>query len=161
MSSAPLLRKETESTLLTTSYLEDRDNGDHSAEDRDAAPFQRALLLLRGTRSRITLCQVSFWGEVTQECGVLLHELFGQDAMIDQVDPATYILLFVRRHEDEQCVEQMVLRRLGQVMQPADGRRFHATLSASHHDSETLGDSEDLLAELAVEEKKGPKIVAI
>ena len=149
-----------DSPRLPPSYATVRD-ATNEIRDRNPAPFQRALLLLRGTRSRIVLCQVSFWGEVSDECGTLLNRLFGQDAMIEQVDPATYVLLFVRRNDDEQCVERMVLRRLGQIMQPAFGRRFRATLTSSHHDSETLGDSEDLLAELAAEERKGPKIVTI
>lgn len=157
---ATALKSAAEAPVLPPSFATVRDTT-NDIRDRNPAPFQRALLLLRGTRSRIVLCQVSFWGEVSEECGNLLNRLFGQDAMIEQIDPATYVLLFVRRHDDDQCVERTVLRRLGQIMQPAFGRRYRATLTSSHHDSETLGDSEDLLAELAAEESKGPKIVTI
>ena len=160
MPSATALKTAVESPNLPPSYATVRD-ANNEIRDRNPAPFQRALLLLRGTRSRIVLCQVSFWGQVSEECGTLLNRLFGQDAMIEQTDPATYALLFVRRNDDDECVERMVLQRLAQTMQPAFGRRFHATLTSSHHDSETLGDSEDLLAELAAEESKGPKIVTI
>ena len=160
MPSATALKTVPEAPALPPSYATVRD-ANNEIRDRNPAPFQRALLLLRGTHSRIVLCQVSFWGQVSEECGTLLNRLFGQDAMIEQTDPATYVLLFVRRQDDEQCVERMVLRRLAQTMQPAFGRRFRATLTSSHHDSETLGDSEDLLAELAAEESKGPKIVTI
>ena len=160
MPSAPALKTVSVSPALPPSYATVRD-ANNEIRDRNPAPFQRALLLLRGTRSRIVLCQVSFWGEVSDECGNLLNRLFGRDAMIEQTDPATYVLLFVRRHDDDECVERTVLRRLAQTMQPAFGRRFYATLTSSHHDSETLGDSEDMLAELAAEEAKGPKIVTI
>ena len=160
MPPAPVLKDFSTSPPLPRSYATVRD-ANNDIRDRNPAPFQRALLLLRGTRSRIVLCQVSFWGEVSEECGTLLNRLFGHDAMIEQVDPATYVLLFVRRNEDDQCVERAVLQKLAQTMQPAFGRRFHATLVSSHHDSETLGDSEDILAELSAEEAKGPKIVTI
>lgn len=129
--------------------------------DAGQVPFQRALSLLRGTRSRITLCRINFWGEVSEECGVLLNRLFGKDAMIEQIDHCTYILMFVRRPDDEECVERHVLFRLAQTMQPAFGRRFRATLSSSHHDSETLCDSDDLLALMEQEQSKGAKIVTI
>ena len=46
-------------------------------------------------------------------------------------------------------------------MQPAFGRHFLATLTASHHDSETIGNSGDLLAELAMDESRAAKIVTI
>lgn len=160
MPSAPVLKSESAVTALPPSYAVVRESA-NEIKDRNPAPFQRALLLLRGTRSRIVLCQINFWGQVSDECGVLLNRLFGQDAMIEQTDPSTYVLLFVRRSDDEACVERAVSQRLAQTMQPAFGRRFHATITSSHHDSKTLGDSEDLLAELAAEETKGAKIVTI
>ena len=158
MPSAPALKPVPVHPALPPSYATVRD-ANNEIRERNPAPFQRALLLLRGTRSRIVLCQVCFWGEVSDECGTLLNRLFGRDAMIEQIDPATYVLLFVRRKDDDQCVERTVLQRLAQTMQPAFGRRFHAILTASHHDSEALGDSDDLLAQLAA--RKGPKIVTI
>ncbi len=160
MPSAPALKTAPQAPRLPASYATVRD-ATNEIRQRNPAPFRRALLLLRGTHSRIVLCQVSFWGEVSDECGTLLNRLFGQDAMIEQTDPSTYVLLFVRRHDDDGCVERMVLQRLAQTMQPAFGRRFHATLTSRHHESETLRGSEDLLAELAAQDAKGAKIVTI
>ena len=160
MPPVPVLKSDAAMPALPPSYAVVREST-NEIRDRNPAPFQRALLLLRGTRSRIVLCQINFWGQVSDECGVLLNRLFGQDAMIEQTDPSTYVLLFVRRSDDDACVERTVSQRLAQTMQPAFGRRFHATITASHHDSDSLGDSEDLLAELAAEETKGAKIVTI
>lgn len=145
---------------LPPTYASVPDTGDATSQP-SPAPFRRAVRLLRGTRSRIVVCQVNFWGQVSDECGVLLTRLFGQDAMIEQLDRSTYALLFVRRSDDQTCVERIVLRRLAQTMQLASGRRFHATLTSSHHDSETIGEAEDLLAELAAGNTKGAKIVTI
>lgn len=160
MPPAPALKYDPAASDLPPSYADIRESA-NEIKDRSPAPFQRALLLLRGTRSRIVLCQINFWGQVSDECGVLLNRLFGQDAMIEQTDPSTYVLLFVRRQDDDSCVERTVLQQLAQTMQPAFGRRFHATLTSSHHNSDALGDSEDLLAELATQERKGAKIVTI
>lgn len=160
MSSAPAVKNTETVPALPPSYATVRE-ATNELRARNPAPFRRALMLLRGTRSRVVVCQVNFWGQVSEECGVLLNRLFGQDAMIEQIDPSTYVLLFVRRPDDEACVERAVLRRLAQTMQPAFGRRFRATLTSSHHDSETLGDFDDLLAALKAAERKGAKIVSI
>jgi hypothetical protein len=160
MTPSQALKLEAETPALPPSFAMVRDAA-NAITDSSPAPFQRALLLLRGTRSRIVLCQVNFWGQVSEECGVLLYRLFGQDAMIEKTDDSTYIMLFVRRRDDETCVEGKVMNRLAQSMQPAFGRRFHATMTSMGHNSETVGDFEDLLAQLAVEESKGAKIVTI
>ncbi len=160
MTPAHALRLETEATALPPSFATVRD-ATNTIMDRSPAPFRRALLLLRGTRSQIVLCQVNFWGQVSDECGTLLNRLFGHDAMIEQTDDSTYVMLFVRRLDDETCIERNVMHKLAQSMQPAFGRRFHATLTSMRHDSETIGDFEDLLAQFAVEESKGAKIVTI
>ena len=160
MTPAHALMADTETRALPPSFATVRD-ATNAIKDRNPAPFRRALLLLRGTRSQIVLCQVNFWGQVSNECGLLLNRLFGHDAMIEQTDDSTYVMLFVRRLGDETCIERNVMQKLAQSMQPAFGRRFHATLTSLRHDSETIGDFEDLLAQLAVEESKGAKIVTI
>lgn len=130
------------------------------SDDREA-PFQRAVSLLRGTRSRITFCHINFWGRVTEECGAVLHRLFGEEAMIEQVDDSTFILMFVRPADDQDCIERHVLRRLAETPQMAFDRHFRATISSSRHDSASISDSDDPLSELLARAAKGGKIVAI
>ena len=160
MPSAPALKRKAAESELPPSFATVRD-ATNAIMDRSPAPFRRALLLLRGTRSQIVLCQVNFWGQVSDECGILLNRLFGQDAMIEQIDDSTYVMLFVRRLDDDSNIERQVMQALAQSMQPAFGRRFHATLTSMRHGSESIGDFEDLLAQLAVEDAKGAKIVRI
>lgn len=123
--------------------------------------FERPLALLRITNSQISLFHVRFHGECADAMGFLLRRLFDLEAMIEPLEDGSFALLFVRRSEEEAVLTARVLRAIrGAMGIPAFQGRGRIDVTAVHRHSGSIGEAEDLFAELALKVASGPSIVA-